>query len=186
VNNFRFAGQYFDAETGLHYNYHRHYDPKTGRYLPPDPIGLLGGNNLFLYADGNPINYVDPYGLWWAWGLRILTFFARYLRYVPPATKVAQDYLDESPGVTSAVKELKRMYDNEKQRRITELERVIKLHDQFYRQKFDDCLRICRNSQISSGCPGEDNNCNHCMVQYSQDYEEMVSPYRRSLYDLRH
>jgi RHS repeat-associated protein len=63
-NNFRFAGQYFDNETGLHYNYHRYYDPKIGRYLTPDPIGFLGGDlNLFVYAGLNPINWMDPDGL---------------------------------------------------------------------------------------------------------------------------
>jgi RHS repeat-associated protein len=63
VNNFRFPGQYFDQETGLHYNYHRYYDPKTGRYLTPDPIGLVGGINLYLYAALNPINSYDNLGL---------------------------------------------------------------------------------------------------------------------------
>lgn len=62
-NNFRFAGQYFDTETGLHYNYHRYYDPKTGRYLTPDPIGLAGGINLYAYAYNNPVNLIDPFGL---------------------------------------------------------------------------------------------------------------------------
>jgi RHS repeat-associated protein len=63
VNNFRFPGQYYDAETGLHYNHFRYYDPKTGRYLTPDPIGLAGGINLFEYSKNNPINLVDPWGL---------------------------------------------------------------------------------------------------------------------------
>jgi len=63
VNNFRFAGQYFDAETGLHYNYHRYYNPATGRYLTPDPIGLTGGTNLYAYANLNPITSTDPFGL---------------------------------------------------------------------------------------------------------------------------
>ena len=41
------AGQYYVAESSLHYNLHRYYDPKTGRYLTTDPIGLAGGINLF-------------------------------------------------------------------------------------------------------------------------------------------
>jgi RHS repeat-associated protein len=63
VCNFRFPGQYYDTETGFHYNWLRHFDPQTGRYLRPDPIGLAGGINIFLYADGNPINLTDAEGL---------------------------------------------------------------------------------------------------------------------------
>jgi RHS repeat-associated protein len=63
VNNFRFAGQYYDSETGLHYNYFRYYHPKTGRYLRADPIGLAGGINIFTYSLNNPISNIDPWGL---------------------------------------------------------------------------------------------------------------------------
>jgi RHS repeat-associated protein len=62
-NNFRFPGQYYDGETGLHYNYHRYYDPKTGRYMTADPIGLLGGINLYVYALNNPLRHTDSMGL---------------------------------------------------------------------------------------------------------------------------
>jgi RHS repeat-associated protein len=64
VNNFRFPGQYCDPETGLHYNYHRYYDPRTGRYLRADPIGFTGGLNLFAYVGNNPITGTDPLGLY--------------------------------------------------------------------------------------------------------------------------
>jgi RHS repeat-associated protein len=62
-SNLRFAGQYYDGETGLHYNWHRYYDPKIGRYLRADPIGLAGGLNVFVYAENNPIALIDPKGL---------------------------------------------------------------------------------------------------------------------------
>ncbi len=61
-NPLRFQGQYFDAETGLHYNRHRYYNPGTGRFLTPDPIKLAGGLNSYQYVP-NPTGWVDPLGL---------------------------------------------------------------------------------------------------------------------------
>ncbi|MEW5755123.1 MAG: RHS repeat-associated core domain-containing protein [Pseudomonadota bacterium] len=61
-NNLRFQGQYFDEETGLHYNRHRYYNPNTGQFIHQDPIGLLGGFNTYQYAP-NPTGWIDPLGL---------------------------------------------------------------------------------------------------------------------------
>lgn len=61
--NLRFPGQYFDQESGLHYNYFRDYDPQTGRYVESDPIGLNGGLNTFAYSLLNPVTKYDPLGL---------------------------------------------------------------------------------------------------------------------------
>ncbi|MEU5402618.1 putative T7SS-secreted protein [Streptomyces sp. NPDC005963] len=58
----RFPGQYFDPETGLHYNFHRHYDPETGRYLSSDPLGLAPAPNPVAYVR-NPHLWSDPLGL---------------------------------------------------------------------------------------------------------------------------
>ncbi|MEX8510372.1 MAG: RHS repeat-associated core domain-containing protein, partial [Leptothrix ochracea] len=56
-------GQIFDKETGLHHNGHRDYNPATGRYIQPDPIGLEGGINRYGYVGGNPVSRIDPRGL---------------------------------------------------------------------------------------------------------------------------
>lgn len=61
--NLRFAGQYFDSESNLSYNYFRSYRPAQGRYDQSDLIGLGGGWNRFGYANQNALGYTDPYGL---------------------------------------------------------------------------------------------------------------------------
>ena len=61
--NLRFPGQYYDDETGLHYNYFRDYEPATGRYVESDPIGLRAGTNTYVYVGGRPLRSTDPAGL---------------------------------------------------------------------------------------------------------------------------
>jgi RHS repeat-associated protein len=63
IYNLRYPGQYYQAETGLYYNYYRNYDPATGRYLESDPIGLAGGINPYAYTGSNPMSGIDPLGL---------------------------------------------------------------------------------------------------------------------------
>ncbi|WP_165373022.1 RHS repeat-associated core domain-containing protein [Sorangium cellulosum] len=58
-----FLGQIADEETGLFYNRYRYYDPRIGRYLSPDPLGVYAGLNVFCYADNDPSTHVDPDGL---------------------------------------------------------------------------------------------------------------------------
>jgi RHS repeat-associated protein len=62
-NNLRFPGQYADAETGEYYNGFRDYQPLAGRYSEPDPLGIPGGLNLYVYVYNDPLNLMDPLGL---------------------------------------------------------------------------------------------------------------------------
>ena len=62
TNNLRPPGQYFDMESGLHYNWHRYYEPETGRYMSVDP--LRDGMNYYAYCGADPLGNIDPFGLW--------------------------------------------------------------------------------------------------------------------------
>jgi RHS repeat-associated protein len=59
----RFQGQYFDRELKVTYNRARYFDQRLGRFVEPDPIGLAGGLNFYLHGP-NPINWIDPFGLY--------------------------------------------------------------------------------------------------------------------------
>ena len=59
----RFPGQWFQLEAGLHYNWHRHYDPSLGRYTQPDPLGFVDGPSVYGYGRTLPLSIVDPSGL---------------------------------------------------------------------------------------------------------------------------
>ncbi len=58
----RFPGQWFQLESGLHYNWHRHYDPTLGRYTQPDPLGFVDGPSVYGYAKSGPVGYIDRDG----------------------------------------------------------------------------------------------------------------------------
>jgi RHS repeat-associated protein len=59
----RLPGQWFQAETGLHYNWHRQYDPTVGRYTQPDPLGFVDGPSVYAYVNSAAQQRIDPKGL---------------------------------------------------------------------------------------------------------------------------
>ena len=103
----RFPGQLYQIETGLHYNWHRHYDPVTGRYTQPDPLRFVDGPSVYAYAGSSPFVRVDPTGLapndnWYGFPRAFWNWFHRHPDFesckeaggqVP--RNVAKDFLDE-------------------------------------------------------------------------------------------
>jgi RHS repeat-associated protein len=122
VYNLRFPGQYFDSETGLHYNYFRDYNPSTGRYIESDPIGLRGGLNTYGYVGGNPLNAIDPDGHNPLLILRLLSAFVPLIDLqmmavddVPSGgmkiTKLHPNDLIPTQPLTKSGKQMKRLSD---------------------------------------------------------------------------
>jgi RHS repeat-associated protein len=60
---FQYTGREWDGETGLYYYRARYYAPEMGRFISEDPIGFAGGINFYAYVGNDPVNFVDPLGL---------------------------------------------------------------------------------------------------------------------------
>jgi RHS repeat-associated protein len=101
VLNIRLPGQYYDAETGLHDNLHRTYNPQTGRYLQPDPLGYPDGPDAYLYAGGDPINKTDPLGLYSTEVHYYMTYFLARMAGIETqealTIALAAQYIDDNP-----------------------------------------------------------------------------------------
>jgi RHS repeat-associated protein len=99
--NLRLPGQVFDAETNLHYNYFRDYDPALGRYTTADPAGLGGGINPYVYVSNNPLVNIDPLGLYQIDVHYYMTYFLAIIagvdKDVAKKIALATQYIDDNP-----------------------------------------------------------------------------------------
>lgn len=99
--NLRLPGQYADEESGTYYNMMRHYDPGAGRYLTPDPLGILAGLNPYAYASNMPTQRFDSLGLYDEMVHYYITYFLGIVAGLPQdiarTIAIAAQYVDENP-----------------------------------------------------------------------------------------
>lgn len=99
--NLRLPGQYEDSETATYYNMYRDYDPQTGRYLQSDPLGVQAGLNTYAYVKNDPLNRVDPLGLYDKIVHYDMTYFLAVVAGLDAETAktlaTATQYIDDSP-----------------------------------------------------------------------------------------
>jgi RHS repeat-associated protein len=100
----RLPGQWEDRATHLHYNYQRDYNPANGRYLTPDPLGFPDGPDAYLYVGGDPLNKIDPLGLYQIDMHYYMTFFLGVTAGLDPEVArtiaLAAQYIDDNPATS--------------------------------------------------------------------------------------
>jgi len=136
-NNLRFQGQYWDEETGLHYNRFRYYDPGTGQFTQQDPIGLLGCDNFYQYAD-NPVQWIDPVGLTKyvviGEGQAAVEHYARQMKVKFPSTEFRTIKKDWANIVKSSGAGREKLYSKEWERKAVQgnADWIEKMHKEGY------------------------------------------------------
>ena len=114
---FRLQNQYYDEETGLHYNLMRYYEPEAGRFVNQDPIGLLGGDNLYWFAP-NAAMWLDP------WGLAVVDAIFEMQGH----TFTGTNPLDRNPRISSPIQGLSAV-NNDKFKMHAEIDAMTQAHD---------------------------------------------------------
>lgn len=109
--NLRFQGQWEDQESGLHYNFHRYYDPDGGQYLSPDPIRLAGGTRLYGYVH-DPLSWIDPLGLAWTPTTALGRTVYQDNTLIDPTTPVKQMNINQTALNSPSFNNMKTMIDN--------------------------------------------------------------------------
>lgn len=100
----------FDRETNLHDNWHRTYDPLSGRYNTADLLGLAGGDlSPYIYSRSNPLSFTDPrglepsyFGVGQAYAQAQFSAMKQYLQYQLTTAGIALGILSAPPTVAAA------------------------------------------------------------------------------------
>jgi len=144
--NLRFPGQVFDAESGLHQNWHRDYTSVYGRYISADPIGQVDGPNVYAYVRNNPANVIDPLGLYQMCH-RDLVYDLWYARHC---------YVRFSDGTTSS-------YTNEGVDEDADPEQEGTICTAAQEPEKDDCVEKAMQRCRASSYGLTKSNCCHCV-----------------------
>jgi len=164
-NNHRFAGQYFDQETGLHYNWERYYDPQNGRYITTDLYFNFEGVNLYLYCKNNPLYSIDPKGEW-------LIQLIRYRKWIELSYDVTNMAIDLWNRKEKG--ELKELIDNNKKA----AERARDMRRDTCHSDHKNCLR--NKKTCEDICHETFRECiNNMDEKYYKDLKENVWPYEK-------